>query len=71
MKIKISNYGNWFVSYSVDGKVVIWDGVELSPFKKLNLGLKKGKLLSISFNKNETKIFIIREYEIAIFKLKV
>ena len=69
-QIKISKYGNYFLTISSDNKVILWDGSELSPQKKFSLSPKSTKINFAGFNDNETTAYIVTNREIAIFKIK-
>ena len=70
LRIVVSKYGNYFVTIFGDLKVVVWDGAELEPHKKLSLSSKTTKVVYAGFNSNETTLYIITNAEIIVFKTK-
>lgn len=70
LKIVVSKYGNYFATIFGDLKVVLWDGAELEPHKKLSLSPKTTKIVYAGFNNNETTLYIITNIEIIVFKTK-
>jgi WD40 repeat protein len=68
-QIKISPYGNYFVTISENLKVTIWDGSSLEVLKKFTLESNKEEIFLVEFSKNETVLYIITDSNLYQFKL--